>query len=337
AEPGKAYLTEHTAKLVDGFVTLTDLGQHVVKGAKDSVRVYELQGGGRLRTRLEIARARGFSRFVGRAKEMAILGAALERAIAGEARIVGIVAEPGVGKSRLCHEFVERCRARGVEAFETRGASHGRTIPFLPMLEYVRGFFGVEERDDPQAARGKIAGALLRLDSSFREALPVMFEFLGVADPENPLRVSDPEARQQQLHALVRRITQMRGRVAPAVTVFEDLHWFDGGSLALLEQLMEALPGTRLLRVVNFRPGFHAPWMRRSDYQQIALLPLGAEAATELVVGSPERMAHVNGPANGFHSIWSGAATAWAGWSLGCRPNADAASTRVASEIHTTF
>jgi Adenylate and Guanylate cyclase catalytic domain len=108
AAPDRAYLTEHTAKLVEGPVQLEDLGKVTVKGAKEPLQVYELQGVGRLRTKLEVSRARGFSKFVGRHREMALLEDALERALQGNGQVVGIVADPGVGKSRLCFEFVER-------------------------------------------------------------------------------------------------------------------------------------------------------------------------------------------------------------------------------------
>jgi class 3 adenylate cyclase/tetratricopeptide (TPR) repeat protein len=283
AEPGKTYLTEHTARLVEGMFALHDFGKLPVKGVKEPVRVYELQGLGRLRTRLEVSRARGFSKFVGRQSEMAVLEMALEQAISGNAQVVGIVAEPGVGKSRLCHEFLERCRARGLQTFETHGVPYRKATPFLPMLEFMRSFFGITDQDNPQAARQKIAGGLLLLDESFREALPLIFDFLGVPDPEQPTARMDPEARQRQLYTMVKRITQIRGRRVPAVTLFEDLHWFDGGSDALLEQLVEALPGTQYLRVVNFRPEYQARWMQKSYYQRLALLPLNPEAIAELL------------------------------------------------------
>jgi AAA ATPase domain/Adenylate and Guanylate cyclase catalytic domain len=283
AQAGSVYLTGFTAKFVSGFFALRDLGELEMKGAQGPVRVYELQGIGRLRTRLEVSRARGFSKFVGRQSEMAALEAALERAISGNSQVVGLVAEPGVGKSRLCHEFLERCRARGLQTFETHGVPYGKVTPFLPMLEFMRSVFGITEQDNPQAARQKIAGSLLLLDESFREALPLTFDFLGVSDPEQPTPGIDPEARQRQLYAILKRVTEIRGRRVPAVTLFEDLHWFDGGSNELLEQLVEALPGTQFLRLVNFRPEYHARWMQKSYYQQLPLLPLNAEAIAELL------------------------------------------------------
>jgi hypothetical protein len=129
AEPGKAYLTEHTAKLVEGLFQLRDLRLLEVKGAHDPLHVYELERIGQLRTNLEVSRTSGFSRFVGQEREIAALEDGLERAIAGNAQVVGVVAEPGVGKSRLCYEFLERCRARGVTTFEAHGIPHGKSIP----------------------------------------------------------------------------------------------------------------------------------------------------------------------------------------------------------------
>jgi hypothetical protein len=124
AAPDRANLTEHTAKLAEGLVQLEDLGNVTVKGVKEPLRVYELRGIGRLRTRLEVSYARGFSKFVGRRSEMAALEAALEQAIAGNAQVVGVVAEPGTGKSRLCYEFAERCRAREIPVYEGHGVAH---------------------------------------------------------------------------------------------------------------------------------------------------------------------------------------------------------------------
>src|SRR5262249_55784118 len=149
--------------------------------------------------------------------------------------------------------------------------------------DYLRTVFGITDQDGPEAARRKIAGLLLLLDESFREALPMLFDVFGIADPELPAPRIDPEARQRQLFTVIKRITQANGRGAAAVTLFEDLHWFDGASDAFLEQLVDALPGTKFLRVVTFRPEYHARWMRKSYYQQLPLLPLGPEAIAELL------------------------------------------------------
>jgi class 3 adenylate cyclase/tetratricopeptide (TPR) repeat protein len=283
AEPGNVFLTEHTTKLVEGYFALRDVGASRIEGLSEPIHVFELEGVGELRTRLDVSRARGLSRFVGRAEETETLERALTRAIEGKAQVVGVVGDAGVGKSRLCFEFVDRCRARGLRVRETHGVAHGKSIPFLPVLDFLRGFFGVTERDRDEEARRKIAGTLLLLDRELTETLPLLFEFLGVPDPKQPAPRMDPEARQRNLFALVRRTLQARRREEPGVILIEDLHWFDGGSEAFLEVLVEAVPGTRTLLAVNFRPEYHAGWMQKSYYQQLALLPLGAAEIKELL------------------------------------------------------
>jgi len=283
ADPGTVYLTDATAGLVAGFFQLRDLGPFTVKGVREPLRVWELQGVGPLRTRLEVARARGFTRFVGRATEMATLEEALTRAIAGHGQAIGVVAEAGVGKSRLCYEFLQHCRARGVAIYEAHCVAHGKMIPFLPVLEMLRAYFGISEQDGDDDARRKVAGTLLLLDPELTEALPLLLDFLGLPVAESPVPQIDPEARQQQLVTVAQRVMQARSRREPAVLLIEDLHWVDGGSEGFLQALIEVLPATRTLCVMNFRPEYEASCMLRADSRQLALLPLGREAMAELL------------------------------------------------------
>jgi class 3 adenylate cyclase/tetratricopeptide (TPR) repeat protein len=283
AETGSAYLTEHTEKLVSGFFQLRELGPFDLKGVSAPVRVYELEGASALHTRIEVSRSRGFSRFVGRSDEMAILQAALAKAMAGNGQVVGVVADPGVGKSRLCKEFVEYCQGRSIGVFEAHGVSHGKTSPFLPILELFRGYFGITEQDSDQAAREKIAGRIVLLDEALRDTLVPLFEFLGVPDPEHPGPRIDPDARQRQLFTIVKRLVEAHSRREPGVTLLEDLHWFDRGSEAFLEVLAETATTARGLLVVNFRPEYHAGWMQKSYYQQIPLQPLTAGSVDDML------------------------------------------------------
>ena len=283
AEPGKVYLTQHTARLVRGYFALRDLGASTIKGLSTPLQVFELEGAGTLRTRLDVAQAHGFSRFVGRAAELATLEAALTRAGNGNGQVIGIVAEAGLGKSRLCYEFAERCRARDVRVYEAHGVAYGKMIPFLPILELLRCYFGITKQDGDYEARKKIAGEIALLDNSFSEVLPLVFDFLGVHDPERPAPRMDPEARQRHLRALIRRFVQTSGQRKISVTLVEDLQWFDAASDAILEQIIEAAPSTGVLVVLNFRPEYHARWMQKSYYQQLPLLPLDRQAMQDLL------------------------------------------------------
>jgi class 3 adenylate cyclase/tetratricopeptide (TPR) repeat protein len=283
AEPGKAYLTQHTASLVEGYLALADLGEFHVKGRQWALRVHELTGVGAARGRLDVQRGRGFSRFVGREEETRMLESALEQAFAGHGQVIGIVGEPGVGKSRLCHEFSERRRAMGVPVYHLAGQAHAKSVPFLPLLQLLRAYFEIGERDSEQTARERIAGKLLLLDKSFDDDLPLIFDFLAVPDPLRPPPRMDPEARQRRLLAFMKRLTHAQSAHEPGVTLIEDLHWLDPATEAFLANHVEAVQGTQGLTVLNFRPEYRAPWMSRSYYRQIALAPLGAEATDALL------------------------------------------------------
>jgi class 3 adenylate cyclase/tetratricopeptide (TPR) repeat protein len=283
AEPGKAYLTEAAAELAHGYFELEDLGEFEIKGASRPVQVFELAGIGSARSRLDLSRERGFSRFVGRREEMGVLEGALERARSGEGAVVGIVAEPGVGKSRLCHEFAERARGSGIEVFEAQAQAHGRQIPFMPVLQMLRAYFGIADGDADRAVREKIAGRVLLLDPEFAEELPVLFDFLGVPDPDRPLPKLSAEARQRALQGVVCHLVRAPNRREPIVSVIEDLHWMDEGSAALMGELLGAVEGTQTLVVVNFRPEYTPDWTGPPDYHQMVLEPLGPADTAELL------------------------------------------------------
>jgi class 3 adenylate cyclase/tetratricopeptide (TPR) repeat protein len=297
-------LSEATAKAVSGYFALHDLGPARIKGASELLRVFELEGMSTLRTRLEVARSRGLTRFVGRDAEMDVLEAALARARAGNGQVIGLVAEAGVGKSRLCYEFTERCRAAGMRVIEGRCASYGKNIPLLPILQIFRHYYGITEHDSDRTAREKIAGHLLLLDEAYREVLPVVFEFFGVPDPDRPVPRLDPEAKQRQLVGVLRNVVQHGAE--DTVALIEDLHWIDGASAAWLEQWVDAVAGARIVLVVNFRPEFEAAWMRKSYYQQLALAPLSTQAVHQLLESLLGRDPSIAGLADAIHARTGG-------------------------------
>ncbi|MEO8093287.1 MAG: adenylate/guanylate cyclase domain-containing protein, partial [bacterium] len=283
AEPGKAYLTEHTASLVEGYLALRDHGEFQIKGARQPLRVYELTGTGSARGRLDVSRSRGFSRFVGREDEVQVLARAFEQALAGEPQVIGIVGEAGVGKSRLCHEFTQGLRAKGTPVYHATGQAHTKSVPLLPILQLMRDYFDIADHDSDQASRERIAGKLLLLDEAFADDLPLIFDFLGVPDPDRPATRMDPEARQRQVLGLAKRLIRAQSAREPGVTLFEDLHWIDPATEVFLANHVEAVQGTRSLTILNFRPEYQAPWMSKSYYRQIALAPLEPGALEEML------------------------------------------------------
>jgi class 3 adenylate cyclase/tetratricopeptide (TPR) repeat protein len=285
AEPGRIYLTQHAASLVEGFLALRALGEFQVRGVGHALHVHELTGMGAVRGSLDRSRARGFSRFVGRDEELRSLERALAQALDGHGQVIGIIGEAGVGKSRLCHEFTERQRAKGVLVYHVAGQAHASKVPLLPLLQVLRSYFDINERDAPRAARERIAGKLLLLDESFTNDLPLLFDFLAVPDPDRPVPRMDPEARQRQLLRLTKRLIHAQSVRETVINVFEDLHWIDPATEVFLANHVEAVQGTRNLTLVNFRPEYRAPWMSMSYYRQIALSPLVPEAVEAMLAG----------------------------------------------------
>ncbi|HET9154555.1 MAG TPA: adenylate/guanylate cyclase domain-containing protein [Solirubrobacterales bacterium] len=283
AEPGKAFLTEQTAELARGFLDLRDLGEFEIKGASRPVQVFELDGLGSARSRLDLSRERGFSRFVGREEDMAQLDEALEHALAAEGAAVAIVAEPGIGKSRLSYEFSQRVRQRGVDVYECQGQAHGREVPFMPVLQMLRSYFGIADADPDRIVREKIAGRALLLDPLLAEDLPLLFDFLGVTDPDRPLPQLSAEARQRALRAIVCKLVRAPNRRDPILTVIEDLHWMDEASEVLLGELVGAVEGTKTMVLVNYRPDYQPAWKPIGQYRRIELTPLQAQDTAALL------------------------------------------------------
>jgi class 3 adenylate cyclase/tetratricopeptide (TPR) repeat protein len=285
APAGSTAVSASTAALVEGQFELRKLGEFEVKGVREPQPAFELVGPGPARSRLEAAAARGLSRFVGRRAERARLDSALERSLAWDGQVVAISGEPGVGKSRIVREFLAGPRARSLTVNSASGVPHGRAVPLLPVLAIMREFLGIGERDDANAARARIETTLVALGPAFEPELPLLFDFLGVPDPERPLERIDPEARQRRLLAFVGRVVAARSRREAAVLLLEDLHWIDEASAAFLQALVDAVKGTRTLLVTTFRPEYSAGWFESPHYLQLELAPLDASSAGELIAG----------------------------------------------------
>jgi class 3 adenylate cyclase/tetratricopeptide (TPR) repeat protein len=289
ATPGSILITAETLRLAEGYVEVRPLGPVNVKGLSEPVEVYEVAGAGLVRSRMEAAAARGLSRFVGRDAEMHTLQRALENAGTGHGQIVAVVGEPGVGKSRLFYEFTRSHRIQGWLILESGSASYGKATPYLPVIDLIKTYCQIEARDDRRKIREKLTGKLLTLDRALEPTLPALLALLDVAvDPsassgQAQWRELDPPQRRQRTLDAVKRLLLRESQAQPLLLVFEDLHWIDSETQALLDNLLESLPTARLLLLVNYRPEYQHGWGNKTYYTQLRIDPLPPESAEELL------------------------------------------------------
>jgi class 3 adenylate cyclase/tetratricopeptide (TPR) repeat protein len=283
ATPGTVLLTADTLRLAEGYVAVKPLGPVPVKGLQTALEVYELTGAGPLRSRLHAAAARGLTRFVGRDGELDQLRQALGRASGGQGQVVAIVGEPGVGKSRLVWEVTHSHRVHGWLVLQAGSVSYGRATSYLPVIDLLKGYFAIEDRDGPRAVREKMTGKLLTLDRAQEGSLPALLSLLDVPPDDPRWPTLDPPQRRRRTLDAVKRLLLRESQVQPLLVVFEDLHWIDAETQALLDGLVESLPAARLLLLVNYRPEYQHPWGGRTSYTQLRLDPLPPESAEELL------------------------------------------------------
>src|SRR5580658_9523260 len=289
ANPGSTVIAESTRKLVEGYFTLKSLGASLVKGVSEPVNVYEVIGLGPLRTRLHRSAGRGYSKFVGRGREMEAMHRALELARQGQGQLIAVIGEPGIGKSRLVSEFKARAQSECL-VLEAFSVSYGKASAWLPVIDLLKGYFRITDDDDPRTRREKVGGKVLMLERSLEDALAPLLALLGIADStsqklDDVPGFGDGEGAGRRLLVLntVRRLLLRESLNQPLVLIFEDLHWIDGETQALLDALVESLASARILLLVNYRPEYRHEWGNKSYYTQVRLDPLGRESADEML------------------------------------------------------
>jgi class 3 adenylate cyclase len=285
ATPGTIRLTAATLALAEGYVAVKPIGPIPVKGLPQPVDVYELTGAGTARTRLQVARARGLTRFVGRDTEMEQLRRAAEDVRGGRGQVVAVVGEPGVGKSRLYYEFLQSHHAREFLVLESGSVSYGKATPFLPLADLLRSYFRIDARDDVRGIRVKVTGGLLTLDEALKDAIPVALWLLDALPADSPFLALEPAERRRQTLTAVKRILLREIEQRPMILVFEDLHWIDGETQAFLDGFIESVPAARVLLAVNYRPEYRHTWANKTYYQQLRVDPLPPQSAEELLAG----------------------------------------------------
>jgi predicted ATPase/class 3 adenylate cyclase len=283
ATPGSIRLTTATLRLVEGLVQVNALGPVPVRGLTEPIEVFELVGASTIRRRLQASAARGLTRFVGRQQELMALQRALEHVGAGHGQVVAMVGEAGQGKSRLAYEFIHSHHTQSWRMLESASVSYGKATPYFPVIDLLKRYSHIEEHDDSRTIRAKVTGQLLTLDEALQDTVPALLSLLDALPEDSPFLKLDPPQRRQRTFDALKRIFLRESQEQPLLLVFEDLHWIDHETQALLDNLVESLPTARLLLLVNYRPEYQHSWGSKTYYTQLRLDPLPPVSADELL------------------------------------------------------
>ncbi|TCN30106.1 tetratricopeptide repeat protein [Kribbella orskensis] len=315
AEPGTIVIGPATARLVTGYVRLVELGRVPLPGIDELVETFRVTGVGPRRSPIEGLGARALSRFVGRDLELRTLHDALDqvavspelsarRALsefngrddelaalhgplakveAGQGQVVGVVGEPGIGKSRLVYEFRRSLGNRQVSYLEGRCLSYGGSVPYLPIVDVVRANCGIVEADAPGVVAEKVRFGLQEVGLDADGHAPYVLHLLGIGEGAPGLRQLSAEAIKARTFETLRAWSLHGSRRRPLIIAIEDLHWIDRSSEEYLASLAESVPGAPVLLLCTWRPGYRPPWSEHSYVTQLALRRLGPRDSLSVV------------------------------------------------------
>jgi class 3 adenylate cyclase/tetratricopeptide (TPR) repeat protein len=283
ADPGSVFLTSATFDMAGGFIQAKPLGPTPVKGLTAPVDVYEMTGAGVARSRLRAAGARGLTKFVGRTTELSRLHEALERAEAGHGQVVAIVGEAGMGKSRLCYEFAGSSRVKEWRVLETGSVSYAKATSYLPVVDVLGQYFGLESGDDHSQIREKVADGLLALDPALSRYRDAFLWLLDVPSDDTQWSELDPQQRRRRALDGVKVLLLRESTRQPVMVICEDLHWIDPETETFLDELVASLPAARLLLLVTCRPEYQQRWGSKAYGQQFRIEALAPEVTDEFL------------------------------------------------------
>jgi class 3 adenylate cyclase/tetratricopeptide (TPR) repeat protein len=285
AEPDAILMGETTHRAVQGYVRTDAVGPVQIRGRTQPVTVYRVLGRRRRRSRLEVRVERGLTPLVGRSRELGLLRDCFERAREGRGQVVGILGEPGVGKSRLLFEFRDTLLKESATWLEGQCSPYGQSTPYLPILDILRTSFEIEEGDNPLQLEEKLRRGIRALDPSLETMLPLLRDLFHLPVEDEALKHLDPAMKRRQTFEAIRALTAEVARQRPLVLVLEDLHWADKASEEFLTFFVGGFATIPVLLATTQRPGYSAPWTDRSWYRQLAIDTLSNHETETMITG----------------------------------------------------
>jgi class 3 adenylate cyclase/tetratricopeptide (TPR) repeat protein len=282
AAPGSAIMSETTHRLVWGMIEASFAGEYGVKGKSEPQKAYRLDAVPPGAKRFDIAMSRGLGTFVGREREFEVLERALTEA-ASQLRVIDLMAEPGMGKSRLLYEFRQRIAEQRVFILSGNCSPYGQQTAFLPLIEVVRGSFRLRPNDAEEEIAQKLAMGLTALGLYSVLNLGLLLHLLGLKTPDRALAGLDGVLIGLRTRDLLQQLLEARCQLSPLILVIEDLHWIDSVSEELLDKIVNSTSKLRLLLVHSRRREYAPPWLDRPAVTKLHLEPLPAGDIRRLV------------------------------------------------------
>jgi tetratricopeptide (TPR) repeat protein len=271
AQPGCITIAEDTHKLVKNHFNFRSLGPIVIKGKKKPVKAYEvIEPRKEEKTRIEISEERGFTRFIGREREIEVLRDSFARSNGGSGQVVTIVGDAGIGKSRLLYEFRTLLEDENILYLEGRCISYGKSMSYLPIIDIIKKRFRVDKLDTEKTIRKKIQKGIRDIDPSLEVGIPFIYDILSIDSGDPLLKSLDLREKRRRTIDTIKNIILADSTPRPLVVVVENLHWIDGASEEFISFLIDNLPGNRIMLILTSRPGYRPKWGEKSYHNQIA-------------------------------------------------------------------
>jgi class 3 adenylate cyclase/tetratricopeptide (TPR) repeat protein len=272
AEPGSIAIGETTHRLVADYFDTRPLGELSVRGKAEPIRAWTVEAAREGRTRLDAGAHRGLTPLVGRVRELEALEAAFGRTRAGHGQVVFVVGEPGIGKSRLLYEF--RGRSSDADWREGHCLSFGRATAFHPLVDLLKRWVGIDERDTDDVAVTKVERAVAGIGDDMRAAAPYLRYLLSLGPADAAITALDPRERRGGIFEALRRMILRAAERRPQIVVIEDLHWIDRATEEFLAVLGDSVPASPVLLIFTYRPGYAQSFGERTYHTRIVPAPL---------------------------------------------------------------
>jgi class 3 adenylate cyclase/tetratricopeptide (TPR) repeat protein len=283
AQPGVILLSENTHRLTEGYFDFLPPNEIQVKGKKEALKAYQLVGPGRAKTRIDVSVARGLTPFVGRQKELGHLLDCYERVKRGQGQVVGIVGEPGVGKSRLLLQLKSMMPQEEHGYLVGECLHYGEGMAYLPLVNALRSYFDIEEGEPQLLSQRKLKQRISQLDERLMAVLPPLQELLSLQVEDAEFLKLEPQRKRVRIFEAIWSLIIRESQNRPVVLAFEDLHWVDKASEEFLNYLIGRLSGSHVLLLLLYRPEYTPIWVSKACYSQIRVDEFTLETSAEMV------------------------------------------------------